>query len=273
MSDYRIAANKLRTPLLESVKTESPTVKTFAFRDEYCAKARPGQFLMLWVPGIDEIPLSILGADREDKVFVTVKDVGKATRALHALEKGETIGVRGPFGNSFTMTKGKTLLVGGGTGMAPLLFLTRRLVHQGIKPVFVMGAKTGDELLFMHEIERICGKRNVVATTEDGSCGITGLCTEPLEKLIESEKPSMVYSCGPERMILKVLELAHRHKLSMEASLERLMRCAVGICGSCMIGNYRVCRDGPVFTGNQLQKTRQELGKSKLDLDGRRVRV
>lgn len=273
MSDYHIATNQLRTPPLESVKTISPTVKTFTFQDEYCAKARPGQFLMLWVPGVDEIPLSILGADGEGKASVAVRDVGEATRALHALRKGEIIGVRGPFGNSFTIAKGKTLLVGGGTGLAPLLFLTRKLVDQNVKPVFVLGAKTRDELLFMHEFEKMCGKRNVVATTEDGSCGITGLCTEPLEKLIESEKPKMVYSCGPERMILKVLELVQKRELNMEASLERLMRCAIGLCGSCTIGKYRVCRDGPVFTGSQLQMMREEFGKSKLDSDGRRVKL
>jgi dihydroorotate dehydrogenase electron transfer subunit len=228
---------------------------------------------MLWVPGVDEIPLSILGANGEGKVSVAVRDAGEATRALHALGKGEIIGVRGPFGNSFTIAKGKTLLVGGGTGLAPLLFLTRELVAQHAKPVFVMGAKTRDELLFMHEIEKMCGKRNVVATTEDGSCGITGLCTEPVARLIESEKPNMVFSCGPEKMILKVLELVQKHGLNMEASLERLMRCAIGLCGSCIIGNYRVCRDGPVFTGNQLRKTMEEFGKFKLDLDGRRVKL
>jgi dihydroorotate dehydrogenase electron transfer subunit len=273
LSGYRIAANQLRTPPLESVKTESPTVKTFTFLDKYCAKARPGQFLMLWIPGVDEIPLSILGADGKGKVSVAVRDVGEATRALHALGRGEIIGVRGPFGNSFTIAKGKTLLVGGGTGLAPLLFLTRELVAQNVKPVFVMGAKTEDELLFMHEIEEMCGKRNVVATTEDGSCGMTGLCTEPVKKLIESEKPNMIYACGPEKMILKVHELARWNGLEMEASLERLMRCAIGLCGSCMIGRYRVCRDGPVFTDKQLHQVEEEFGKFKLDFDGSKSRI
>jgi dihydroorotate dehydrogenase electron transfer subunit len=187
------------------------------------------------------------------------------------MKAGERIGVRGPFGNSFTVKKKKILMVGGGTGTAPLLFLARRLSTKAAKPFFVLGAKTKDERLFTNQLERLCGKRSVLITTEDGSCGITGVCTEPLEQVLDQREFDMIYSCGPEKMILKVFELAEKHGIGFEASLERLMRCAIGLCGSCVIGKYRVCRDGPVFTAEQLRGVRQEFGSVKRDFDGRKI--
>lgn len=273
LSVYRIASNQLRTTRIEEVETESPTVKTFTFKDSLCAKAKPGQFLMLWIPGVDEIPLSVLDVERGGLVSVAVKRVGEATSALHSIAAGGVVGVRGPFGNSFSLSKAKLLMVSGGTGTAPLLFLARRLVSRNVEPAFLVGAKTREELLFLDELERLCGKKNVVATTEDGSCGVRGLCTAPLEELLAKEKPSMVYACGPELMISKAFELAEARGVGFEASLERLMRCAIGLCGSCVIGRYRVCRDGPVFTGEQLREAKDEFGKSKPDFDGRRIPV
>ena len=271
MSAYPTAANKHRTTRLLNIKTESPTVKTFTFKDKQCAKAKPGQFLMLWIPGIDEIPLSILDADKNGTVSVAVKKVGEATKALHELKAGETIGVRGPFGNSFTVKKGKILMVGGGTGLAPLLFLAKKLALERAKIFMVMGAKTREELLFKEAFEKICGKENLVATTEDGSYGVKGLATTPLERVLAKEKFDMIYTCGPEKMMRKVFDLAEKRGIAVEASLERLMRCAIGLCGSCVIGKYRVCRDGPVFTVNQLREVKGEFGVSKRDFDGKLI--
>jgi dihydroorotate dehydrogenase electron transfer subunit len=268
---YRIATNQLRTTHILSVKTESPTVKTFVFKDKICAKAMPGQFLMLWIPGVDEIPLSILNANKDGAVSVAVKKVGEATQALHNKKVGEIIGIRGPFGNSFTLKKGKILMVGGGTGTAPLLFLAKKLASKATKLVFVIGAKTKEELLFIDKIEETCSKDNLIATTEDGSCGIKCLATTPLESLLTKEKFGMVYTCGPEQMMRKVLDSAEKHGIFLEASLERLMRCAMGLCGSCVVGKYRVCTDGPVFTSSQLREAKKEFGVSKRDFDGKRI--
>jgi dihydroorotate dehydrogenase electron transfer subunit len=81
----------------------------------------------------------------------------------------------------------------------------------------------------------------------------------------------MIYTCGPEQMMRKVLDLAEKHEIALEASLERLMRCAIGLCGSCVVGKYRVCRDGPVFTANQLEEVKREFGISKRDFNGKRI--
>ncbi|MEM3640428.1 MAG: dihydroorotate dehydrogenase electron transfer subunit [Candidatus Bathyarchaeia archaeon] len=271
MSAYLTAINKLRTTSILSAKAESPTVKTFTFKDKQCAKAKPGQFLMLWIPGIDEIPLSILNAEKKGTIAVVVKKIGEATKALHNKKVGELIGIRGPFGNSFTLKEGKILMVGGGTGIAPLLFLTRRLVSKTAKISFVIGASTKEELLFINELKALCSKENVIAATEDGSYGVKGLATEPVEALLANEKFDIIYTCGPEQMIRKVFDLAEKHEIALEASLERLMRCAIGLCGSCCIGKYYVCRDGPVFTKKQLKEVKAEFGFSKRGFNGRKI--
>ena len=272
MSDSLTKLNTLRTTGIVDVKVESPTVKTFTVKDRLCAKAMPGQFLMLWIPGVDEIPLSVLHAG-DGEVSVSVKRVGDATRHLHEMERGETVGVRGPFGNSFTENTGKVLLVGGGTGTAPLLFLAKRLAAKAELLSFVIGAKTKNELLFHRELDSVCTEEAVVSTTEDGSYGMQCLATEPLENLLKKQNFDMVYTCGPEQMMRKVFDLAEKRKIAIEASLERLMRCGIGLCGSCVIGKYRVCRDGPVFNSAQLREVKAELGVSKLGFDGNRIPV
>jgi len=253
------------------VRTESRTTKTLTFKDKECTKAKPGQFLMLWIPGIDEIPLSILDAKKDGTVSVAVKKVGEATQALHNKKTGDVIGVRGPFGNFFTLNEGEVLMVGGGTGIAPLLFLAKKLASKTKNLSFVVGAKTREELLFINELEKVCSEENVIATTEDGSYGIKCLATTPLESLFAKRKFNIIYTCGPEQMMRKVLDLAERHGIFLEASLERLMRCAIGICGSCILGKYRVCRDGPVFTASQLREVKSEFGISKRDFNGKRI--
>ncbi len=272
MSAWLTAANTLRTTEIVQIRTESPTVKTYVLPDRLCCKAKPGQFLMLWIPGIDEIPLSIMEA-KNGLVSVSVKVVGDATRHLHGMEAGATVGVRGPFGNSFTESRGRILLVGGGTGVAPLLFLARQLSAKTERLSFVEGAKTKDELLFVRELGGICNEKSLITTTEDGTAGLQCLVTEPLASLLDREHFDMIYTCGPEVMVKKIFEITEQRKLPLEASLERLMRCGIGLCGSCMIGKYRVCRDGPVFTAAQLREVKDELGVSKLGFDGSRIPV
>ena len=270
MSTSLTTANTIRATEIVQVRAESPSVKTFTIYDRLCSKAKPGQFLMLWIPGIDEIPLSVMDAGN-GLVSVSVKQVGDATKHLHSMEAGATVGVRGPFGNSFTESRGRVLLVGGGTGTAPLLFLAKQLAKKTERLSFVEGAKTKDELLFVQELGVVCLEKNLVTTTEDGTYGLQCLVTEPLAKLLDRERFDMIYTCGPEVMVKKIFELTDPRKLPLEASLERLMRCGIGLCGSCVIGKYRVCRDGPVFTASQLREVKDELGISKLGFDGARI--
>ena len=265
----------MRTVRIEKIVNENPKVKTFYFKDKLCQNARPGQFLMVWIPGVDEIPLSISGVYPNGLASVTVAKVGEATEAMHKLKQNDLIGVRGPFGNHFEISGNKFLLIGGGTGMAPLAFLAEKLAENPCEITFIIGAKSAHELLFLERVKRALSgiKSKVVVFTEDGSFGLKGLATDLLSSLLKQESYDMIYVCGPEPMIRKAFLAAKEADISFQASLERIMRCGVGVCGSCMIGKYRVCRDGPVFNSQQLKEVIDELGKYKINFDGRKIRI
>ena len=276
MSAYLTAANQLRTVKIVSIRDETPTIKSFTFRDRIAAKASPGQFVMIWIPSVDEVPMSLSKIDsKEGAVAITVEKVGEATSRLYRMKVGDVVGIRGPFGRGYTLTKARNvMIVGGGTGLASLAPLTEEIAKQkGRKVTFLLGAKTYGELLFLERIKTVLSKMNhtMVVTTEDGSYGIKGLITEPTERLLTKEKFDMIYACGPEQMMHKMFLLTERFKVPFQASLERLMRCAIGLCGTCIIGKFRICRDGPVFSGEQLREVRNEFGHFKRGFDGRKT--
>jgi dihydroorotate dehydrogenase electron transfer subunit len=254
---------------IQDVKEENSTVKTFTFRDKHCAEAKPGQFVMVWVPGVDEVPMSLSSIRADGSSSITVAEVGEATKALHQKKVSEVVGVRGPYGNGFALTGGNVMIVGGGTGLTPLVPLAESLVRLSAKIVFMVGAKTRDDLFFLDRIGTVVPE--VTATTEDGSYGLKGLVTELAEQFLEKQRFDMIYVCGPEQMMLKMFLLAEQYNTPFQASLERYIRCGVGICGSCCMGEYRICRDGPVFSGEQLGKVRNEFGLFKREVDGSKV--
>ncbi|MDH5635245.1 MAG: dihydroorotate dehydrogenase electron transfer subunit, partial [Candidatus Bathyarchaeota archaeon] len=154
MPVYLSAVNRLRIVKIQEIKTESPTVKTFTFQDKLCGKAEPGQFVMVWIPGIDEIPISLSTITPNGLASITVAQVGEATKALHQGKRGEVLGIRGPYGKGFTLTSGNIMIAGGGTGLVPLMPLTEKLVKPATKLTFLLGAKTKDELLFLDRINQ-----------------------------------------------------------------------------------------------------------------------
>lgn len=267
--------NKLRVTQILDVRLENPHVKTIFFRDNLCASADPGQFIMVWIPGVDEIPLSISSTFSDGTSSVTVAAVGEATRALTNMRPGDLIGIRGPFGRGFKITGERALIVGGGTGMAPLMLLINKLIERNVETIVINGAETGDKIVFLDRLENLSrsGKISVYFVTEDGSYGSKGLATDIAEKVLSSRKVDMIYACGPERMIRKIYCMARIRSIHMQASLERYMRCAIGICGSCIIGKYRVCKDGPVFTMEELKEVEDHLGITKYNERGEKIQV
>lgn len=254
---------------IQDVKEENSTIKTFTFRDKHCAEAKPGQFVMVWVPGVDEVPMSLSSISVDGVSSITVADVGEATKMLNQKKVGEVVGVRGPYGNGFALTGGNVMIVGGGTGLTPLVPLAENLAGLSSKIVFMVGAKTRDDIFFLDRIRTVVPE--VVVTTEDGSYGLKGVVTELAEQILEKQKFDMIYACGPEQMMFKMFLLAKRLNTPFQASLERYIRCGIGICGSCCMGEYRICRDGPVFSGEQLGKVRNEFGLFKREVDGSKV--
>lgn len=273
MSVSLTETNRLRITKISETRRESPTVKTFTFQDKLCSKATPGQFTMVWIPGVDEVPMSLSAIGPNGQASITVANVGEATKALHQKRAGETLGIRGPYGNGFTPAHGNIIIVSGGTGLAPLAPLSEELPKLHSRVTLVAGAKTQNELLFLNRISKVAsrGDGKVAFATEDGSYGIKGLATEVAEQLLEKERFDMIYTCGPEEMMHKMFTLSEKYKTPIQASLERLMRCAIGICGSCVIGRFRVCKDGPVFSSKQLRAVKEEFGRFMRTGTGKRV--
>jgi dihydroorotate dehydrogenase electron transfer subunit len=259
---------------IEGVKRETGRVKSFVFRDGLSSKARPGQFVMVWVPDVDEVPMS-LSSITPQACSISAERVGEATEALHKLKVGDFMGIRGPFGNGFQIVKGRVMVVGGGTGTTVLMPLIESLVRENAQVTFLLGAKTKDELLFLDKVKLLLSdiKGKFKVATEDGSYGFRGVVTNLAEKFLAEEKFDMIYTCGPELMMKKMFLLANQFSIPLQASLERLMRCAIGVCGTCVIGRFRVCRDGPVFTDKQLREVEREFGYFRRAFDGSRVKL
>ena len=252
------------TKILE-VKNETKDVKTITFR--YPKDAKPGQFFMIWIPDVDEIPMSISHIDKDIKA-VTFRKVGEATSALYKLKKGEQLGVRGPNGNEFQLKKKNILFVGGGTGIATLAPAVEHAVKNKNLATVIIGAKTADELFFEDRLKK-CGAK-ILVSTDDGSKGFKGFATELAKDVLKKENIDSIITCGPEPM-MKTL-LTYSKNISFQASLERYMKCAIGICGQCCIGEgLRVCKDGPIFDGKTL-KNIHDFGVYKRDSAGRKVR-
>lgn len=167
------------------------------------------------------------------------------------------------------------MIVGGGTGLVPLIPLTEKLAKLSTRLTFLLGAKTKNDLLFLDRIDKLLSKvdAEIVATTEDGSYGLKGIVTDQAERKLAKEKFDIIYTCGPEQMMHEMFVLAERYHVPLQASLERIMRCAIGLCGSCVIGKLRICKDGPVVTSEQLRTIKEEFGKFKRDFQGGKIAV
>ncbi len=245
---------------IDKVIDETPTVRTLVFSDDLLSGVLPGQFAMVWIPGVNELPMSVMISTEQGKAAFTVRKHGMASTALYSIKAGEQIGVRGPYGNSFSIKHGKLLLVGGGTGLVPLLRLVTFL-EKNDDVTIIMGAKTKDEVFFEKLANNILSqnKHKVIVATEDGTYGESGLVTDVMEKLLQSVAFDAIYTCGPEKMMHKVVQLAVQKKIFAQASIERMMKCGMGICGSCCFGDVLACKDGTVFDG-QFLLTNKEFG-------------
>ena len=262
----------MRTARITRVLRMVSDMVTLYFKDEKCSKASPGQYTMIWIPGGEEIPMSLSTINPGGESSLTVKGVGEATNTLCDMKKGDKIGVRGPFGRGYTLFGNEPLLVSGGSGMASLIPLAEAFIKKGVKPTFILGARTESDLPFRDRLEKLLCDGLVLATN-DGSCGFDGSSSQCAEKLLAERSFDAVYTCGPELMMVAVFEEADSRGLPVQANLERYMKCAHGLCGSCAIGPYRVCTDGPVFDSEKLREVREDFGSRRMDPTGKNVKV
>lgn len=219
----------------------------------------PGQFAELKVEGSTSTflrrPISINYVDYErNEVWFLIQTVGEGSRKLATLQAGDKLNAVIPLGNGFTLPKcadEKILLVGGGVGTAPLLYMGRKMVEMGCRPTFLLGARTSNDLLQMEMFQEL---GDVYVTTEDGSAGEKGFVTQ--HSLLNSAKFDRISTCGPKPMMVSVARYAKAKGVACEASLENMMACGVGACLCCVEntneGHVCVCKEGPVFDVNRL---------------------
>lgn len=252
------ASNTPSIRVIEKVIDETPTVRTLIISDENLADVLPGQFAMVWVPGVNELPMSVMITEQKGKAAFTVRKRGESSTAMYDLKEGQQIGVRGPYGNSFDIKDGRILLVGGGTGLVPLIRLAK-FAKPNNDVTILMGSKTKEEVFFEDLAKRVLAKNKhkIIVATEDGSYGQQGFVTDVLEKLVQNEKFDAIYTCGPEIMMYKIVQLANAKKIFVQASLERMMKCGIGICGSCCMDQVLVCHDGTIFDGEFLKNSKE----------------
>ena len=202
---------------------------------------------MVWLPGIGERPFSLMD---DDRASLTVARVGPFTSALCELEPGDRLWLRGPYGGGYELAGRRHLLVGGGCGAVPLALLAKVARAAGHQVIAALGARTAD-LLMLHWRFEALGCQVIVAT-EDGSAGQEGTVLDAVQRLLDDGWPEVVYACGPEPMLVVLAGRCQELKLPCWVSMERAMKCGMGICGTCHFGDRLVCRDGPVFEGREV---------------------
>ena len=227
--------------------------------DEQLPDRVPGQFAELRVDGSPDTflrrPISINFLDKEhNEVWFLVAVVGKGTSRLATLRRGDLLNCIIPLGNGFSIPRDadeKVLLIGGGVGVAPLLFLGEKLLETGCEPSFILGARTASDLVMLDHFKRL---GRVFVTTEDDTAGEKGFVTQ--HSILEKERFDRICTCGPKPMMVAVARYAKSHGIDCEVSLENMMACGLGACLCCVEetkeGNICVCKQGPVLNINQL---------------------
>jgi dihydroorotate dehydrogenase electron transfer subunit len=263
---------------IEHIQMETPRTNSFTLIAQDIARAAvPGQFLMVWIPGVDEIPMSISTTKHSSgMVEFAAAEVGEATTALHAMKVGDLLGLRGPLGQGFklprSIDKGPLLLVAGGCGAPPIAFATELAVKKGHEVHIALGATTASDLLFRKRFDEHAQK--VIIATDDGSDGIQGSSVDAAAFHLDVDsRYAACLACGPEGMLTSLAELLSKYPIPLQVSLERYMKCGVGLCGHCIIDSHgsRVCLEGPVFDVKTLKGT--DFGKSKRDGTGKRLSI
>lgn len=220
---------------------------------------KPGQFVEVRVDGSSETflrrPFSINYVDRErNEIWLLIQLVGEGTKRMAAYRSGEIMNVLLPLGNGFSMPEypqERCLLVGGGVGTAPLLYMGEMLKQNGYAPDFLLGSRSEADLM---QVDEFRGLGVVYITTEDGSAGEKGFVTD--HSVLQCGSFDRMYVCGPKPMMVAVAKYAAKAGITCEVSLENTMACGIGACLCCVENTKRghqcVCTEGPVFNINQL---------------------
>ena len=253
---------------IKKIIAENPTTKTFVFDCDF--QVQPGQFVNVWIPRLDEKPMSVAYADGKE-LHLTIANVGPFSNQMHDLEEGEQVGLRGPYGLGFSWKKKqKIVMVGGGFGSAPLSFTAKKAIADGCTIDFIIGARREDLLIYTDKIKKLKNTQLHIAT-DDGSVGHKGYNVEVLEQLLKKKKFDVIMTCGPEVMMAAVARIATKYKVPAQISLERYMKCGFGLCGQCVVDPIgdTTCTKGPVVSLEYVKKV-DEFGKYHRDALGKK---
>ncbi|MGE0108281.1 MAG: FAD/NAD(P)-binding protein [Bdellovibrionales bacterium] len=274
--NYAGGADPMQPRPFKVLEIKRELVDTFSMKlapdDGGEVKFGPGQFNMLYVFGIGEVPISVSGDSSDRSAVVhTTRAVGKVSQALNNLSKGDIVGLRGPFGTEWPLAvaEGQDLVfVAGGIGLAPLRpaiykALEEREKFGNIEILF--GARTPEDILYPDELLEWKSRFDInvqvtVDRSTEGWQGRVGFVTKLVSSGGFNPKNTIAFTCGPEIMMLNVVKALHERGLAYDRiylSMERNMKCAVGLCGHCQWGSAFVCRDGPVFRYDKVMDSLQ----------------
>jgi len=243
----------------EALNYQNHLIKVSPKTHEKLTDIYPGQFVQILVEGSPSTflrrPISVNFVNYEtNELWLLIQIVGEGTKQLSKLSEGETLNIILPLGKSFSIPNNKSvspILIGGGVGIAPLLYLGKMLKDNGIYPEFILGGRSERDLIQLDEFQKY-GK--VHYTTEDGSKGEKGFVTN--HSVLTENRFNFIYTCGPKPMMVAVAKYAHQNNIECEVSLENLMACGFGACLCCIEktirGNVCACTEGPVFNINEL---------------------
>ena len=239
----RIDIPKMHT--ITKVIRENPSMVTLVFDCDF--QVQPGQFVNLWIPRIDEKPFSVAWADGRE-LNLTIADVGPFSHQAVGLKVGDKAGLRGPYGKGFTWTSSQNIaMVGGGFGSAPLYFTAVAALKDNCHVDMIIGARSKNLLIYTDRFKGLKGS-TLHVSTDDGSEGHKGTTVEILKTLVEKQKFDLILTCGPEKMMKAVCDIARSKEIPTLVSLERYMKCGFGLCGNCVVDptGDRTCQKGPV---------------------------
>ena len=248
-----VVSNKPMTPDVMRMRFACP---------ELACSLEPGQFFDLAVPGdpthLVRLPFSFSDVDVEKgEVEFGYLKVGEGTKRLAAVKPGAQMDVLGPCGHGWRFPEGMkaALLVGGGSGVVPLVSLARTLVARGVTVDFVEGAASDKRVIFTRDLRGI-GVRELHVATNDGSVGVKGYASVPTQQLLDANEYDVVYVCGPTPMMKSIAELADKAGVACQVSMEKMMTCGFGACATCVCdttsGRKGACMAGPVFDAKEV---------------------
>ena len=235
---------------IQKIEQDNYRTKTIVLDGSWAAY--PGQFAMVWLPRFDEKPFSLVNAD---PITLMVTNVGPFSQLVHGLTVGDSLWLRGPFGQGFAVpaTARRLALIGGGYGVAPLFWLAKTQLALVEALHIIIGARSAADLLYTERFQHLADTEqaeNKIATyitTDDGSKGIRGVVTTALTSLIEQGQVDSIYACGPHGMLSALQRVGEAYQLPTQLSWEAYMRCGIGICGACEHEGKVLCMDGPVL--------------------------